>query len=60
MRDGRAEHGAQARGGGYGGLDRLRHAQFIFGNCASSKRKVRDAGAKSFNCALTNLNAMII
>jgi hypothetical protein len=43
MRDGRTHDRAQARGGIDGGLNRLRHASFIFGNGASSKRKVQRA-----------------
>jgi hypothetical protein len=59
MRDGRAEDGAQSRGGVDGGLDRLRHAPFIFGNGASSKRKVRARRRKKFLPALTFTGAMI-
>jgi hypothetical protein len=40
MADGKAIDRATARGGIDGGLNRLRHAQFISGNGASSKRKV--------------------
>jgi hypothetical protein len=41
MADGKAIDRATARGGIDGGLNRFRHAQFIRGNGASSKRKVR-------------------
>jgi len=58
MRDGRAIDRAQARGGVDVGLDWLRHAPFIFGGGASSKRKVR-AGAKSFKHPLTAAEAMV-
>jgi hypothetical protein len=40
MAYGKAIDRATARGGIDGGLNRLRHAQFISGNGASSKRKV--------------------
>jgi hypothetical protein len=41
MADGKAIDRATARGGIDGGLTRLRHAQFIRGNGAGLKRKVR-------------------
>jgi hypothetical protein len=41
MADGKAIDRATARGGIDGRLNRLRHAQFIRGNGASLKRKVR-------------------
>jgi hypothetical protein len=41
MADGKAIDRAAARGGIDGGLNRLRHTEFICGNGASSKRKVR-------------------
>ena len=59
MADGKTIDRATARGGIDGGLSRFRHAKFISGNGASSKRKVRPPAYFQSASALRRLHHVI-